>query len=108
MSSYCWGGTPDYSLFLDSAWGPQTDDADFPLMVAQFASNFVYGTNPAYSVQDFFAIYPSFGGVTLTAPSGVATLGSPTLTGLANTTGIAKGNPIIDSAGLFPDGTYVL
>jgi hypothetical protein len=98
---------PNWDSILESWWGPGTDDGDFfPLIAA--ATNVVVGSNPPFTVQDFFGLYPKFGGATLTPiPSGTATQGSPTLTGVTNLTGVAAGNPIADSAGAFPDGTTV-
>jgi hypothetical protein len=99
--------TPNWTAWLDSVWGPSFECAGFGSIVAG-ASNLVFGSNPPYTVQDFLAIYPKYGGPTLTpAPTGTATANSKTLTAVSSTANIAVGNPIADSAGLFPDGTFV-
>lgn len=101
------GAVPDWNLWLESIWGPSYDPGAFG-WIPSAASNLVFGSNPPYTVQDFLAMYPKFGGPTISpAPTGTATEGSDQLTGVSSTTGIAVGNPIRDSAGLFPDGTTV-
>lgn len=98
--------TPNWNGWLASIWGPSWED-DAGVIPAD-ASNVVLGTNPPYTVQDFLAIYPKYGGTPLSITGVTAASGSATAT-LPSTgvSGIAIGNPIADSGGLYPDGTVV-
>jgi len=101
--------TPGWDLWLDSIWGPSYEgDSSVIPSAAICASNFVFGTNPPYTIQDFLSFYPKFGGTTISpAPTGTATQGSAQLTGVSSTIGIAVGNSILDSSAFFPDGTVI-
>lgn len=100
-------GTPDWTGWLNSIWGPSTDPLS-PQAIVAFASNVVVGSNPPYTVQDFLAIYPKFGGVPLSsgtvAPTGNISAGNNTIV-VNNPAGIAAGQPIA-AAGI-ADGTFI-
>lgn len=97
-------GTPDWNGFLASIWGDGIDCSGPGAIVAQ-ASNVVVGSNPAYSIQDFLALFPKWGGPTLSpVPTCSTTQDSDEITVSANN-GIAVGNPVA-AAGI-PDGAFV-
>lgn len=100
-------GTPDWTGWLASIWGPSTDPFS-PLAIVALASNVVVGNNPPYTVQDFLTFYPKFGGIPLlsgtAAPTGNITAGNQTVV-VNNPAGIAAGQPIA-AAGI-ADGTFV-
>ncbi len=98
--------TPDWTQWLNSVWGPETDDpADSDLSaIISAASNVVVGTNPPYTIQDFFAFYPKWGGTPLNLPGTTTTSGSANVT-VASSSGLAVGNPVMGSG--IPDGTFV-
>lgn len=95
--------TPDWSAWLNAVWGPSTDDSDFCSIISQ-ASNVVVGSNPPYTIQDFFAFYPKWGGTPLTV-TGTESSGSPTFTLGAANASLASGQPVM-GAGI-PDGTFI-
>lgn len=103
-------GTPDWNSFLADAWGPSiesTEDFDAVELIAA-ASNVVVGQNPAYTLQDFFTMFPKFAGPVLlsgtSAPTGNFTAGSENFT-VNNPAGIAVGQPIAGAA--IPDNTFI-
>jgi hypothetical protein len=65
--------TPNYNLLLASAWGGWPDYFG-PSIIG--SSGIVLGTNPPYSLADFFAFYPKFGGPPVTVPAHLVA-GSP-------------------------------
>jgi hypothetical protein len=86
------GSTPNWSGWLASVWGtPYENFAGLTLHVD--ANNLVFGDNPPYTLQDFLAVYPYFGGPP-TAVVGNTTLGSPTITGITDSPTLVAGNPI--------------
>lgn len=96
--------TPAWGAWLASQWGPSYEGPDSSWLGAS-ASNVVGGQNPPYTLQDFFAQYPKFGGPPITpAPTTTTVQGSPTLT-VTSSTGMAAGNPIA-GAGI-PDGALI-
>lgn len=94
------GFTPNWSLWLNTTWG-FPDDVIFGNLFG--ANNVVLGTNPPFTLQTFFSLYPKFGGATL-AQTGGTTLGSAVVT-IPSTTGMAKGNPIAGDG--IPDGALI-
>ena len=90
---------PDYGQWLSQAWGwtPESVSA------LSAASNIVLGSNPSYSVADFFAMHPKFGGVPSTA-AGDFTIGSPLVTNIV-TDGLAVGQAVTGIA--IPDGAVI-
>lgn len=60
--------------------------------------------NPPYTLSDFLSFYPQFFGPA-TSVAGTVAQGSPTVTGIASTTGIQAGMLI---SGPFPGGTVVI
>lgn len=70
---------PSIALLGDYGWGG--DYARFNVGAAiAAASNIVVGTNPPYTVTDFLAVYPQFGGTPSTL-TGILTQGSNVLVG---------------------------
>lgn len=98
MSTGC---TPNWSDWLNTTWG--WPDDNIPAL-GYGANNVVVGANPAYTLQDFLAIYPKFGGQPL-IQSATVTQGNPQIT-VASTSGMAAGNPVA-GAGI-PDGALIL
>ena len=104
-------GTPDWNGWLAGVWsgGSSDEGLDWPAAVITAAANIVVGSNPPYTIQDFFAMYPKFAGPVLvsgtSAPTGTLTQGSESITAVNNTAGMAMGQPI---SGLgIPDNTFI-
>lgn len=97
--------SPAWTLFLDSCFGPSTEGGCcFPFA---YASNVVLGNNPPYTIQDFFANYPKWGGVPyIPTATATTTEGSPNLTLSAADAKILPGQPIAGPG--ISDGTFVL
>jgi hypothetical protein len=100
-------GTPDWSGWLASGpWAGSGDDTDALPAIVGLASNIVVGNNPPYTLQDFLAIYPKWGGPPIT-PVPTATLESGNEVIVVNSAaGMVAGNPIA-GAGI-PDGTFIV
>jgi len=73
-----YGYFPDLNQFINEAWGWPVDSVG-PWVFA--ATNVVVGPNPPYSVNDFLAMYPKFGGAPVTVNNAVITTGSPVVQG---------------------------
>jgi hypothetical protein len=101
-------GTPDWNGWLASIWGPSTDPFDSSAIIA-LVSNVVVGSNPPYTIQDFFTMYPKFAGPALlsgsASPEGDLTIGSATVANVHNTAGMAVGQPIAGNG--IPDNTFI-
>lgn len=98
--------TPDWTQWLDSVWGPNTDDGSLQFPIIAVASNVVVGSNPPYTIQDFFGFYPKWGGTPLSVTIATAA-GSANVTLSAANSNIAIGNPVSDPSGNIPDNTFV-
>ena len=95
--------TPDWGAWLAAVWGPPAEGPGFASIIGA-ASNVVVGSNPPYTIQDFFSLFPKYGGIPLqTTATLVADVTQITVTGAA--TGIAAGMPIAGNG--IPDGTFV-
>ncbi len=107
MGGYTSGLTlnnPDFNSWLSVAWG---SGASYETVCGDFygASNFVFGQNPPYYLDDFASVNPKFFGAP-TAVSGCGTVsGSNTVT-LANTNGLNYGQ-FVQAFGVFPPGTVI-
>jgi len=98
-------GWPDYQVYIEQCWGyPLFDGGSWNALGA--ASNVVVGTNPPYSITDFYAFFPKYAGSILTV-SGTLT-GSATITNI-NTTGLATGQYIatLGPSPAIPPGTTI-
>lgn len=85
-------GTPNWDGWLASVWGvPREYFGCIPGLYA--ANNVVVGTNPPYTIQDFLAVYPKFGGPPLSF-SGDTTIGSAVVAGISDTSKLSVGNPV--------------
>lgn len=92
--------TPNWDNFINSAWGWPDDVA---IGFLSGANNLVVGTNPPFTLQDFLALYPKFGGVPV-IQNALITQGSARVS-VPSTAGLAVGNPV--SLAGFPDGTTI-
>lgn len=102
-------GSPDFGALLDSWWADGSQ-GNWGQWIIGNASNFVFGTNPPYSITDFFAMCPNYAGEIITTP-GTLTSGSPSVTNI-NTNGLAVGqfvaNVIVPPASsAIPAGTTI-
>jgi hypothetical protein len=99
--------TPDYNACLENWWGwPDEFLGDQALFSG--ASNVVLGTNPPYYIQDFFALYPKFGGVPVVVTATFISGNSvAAISGLPDGTAIGAGNPVA-SPGSLPNGTAIV
>lgn len=91
---------PNWSQWLKSVWGWPDDVYG----VVPDGSNIIVGANPAYALQDFFALFPKYGGVPLVY-QGTFTDNSTQIT-LSSSTGLSIGNPLA-GAGI-PDGATII
>ena len=94
--------TPNWSAWLEQAFGG--GGTEFALDLFYRSPNLVTGTNPPYTLQDFLAMYPKFGGLPLVV-SATTVSGSPNVA-LTSSTGMKAGNPV-SGAGI-PNGTFIL
>lgn len=95
--------TPNFSAILEQIWGWPIDYAG-QLPFLSKANNVVLGSNPAYTLQDLYQIYPKFGGATI-APTGDTTTGSADVANVTPTTGLAVGNLVAGNG--IPNGAYI-
>ena len=95
--------TPNWNSFLESVWG-WPDEWFGGIASIAGASNVVIGNNPPYTIQDFLAFYPKWGGTPANLQA-TTTTGSAVLTGTSSTQGIAVGNPVAGPG--IPDGTFI-
>lgn len=95
----------NFDSWLQTAWG---SGASYEVVCNEFygASNFVYGQNPPYFLDDFKSVHPKFFGLT-TAISGCGTtLGSAQVT-VPSANGLDYGQ-FLQAFGLFPKGTVIV
>ena len=96
---------PNFNAWLQNTWG---SGASYETVCNEFygASNFVFGTNPPYYLDDFKAVHPKFFG-TATILSGCGTeIGQTTVT-VASTNGLDYGQ-FLQAWGVFPKGTIIV
>ena len=97
------GNVPNYSAWINEAWGWPQDVGSEWFGIAANASNIIVGGNPAYSINQFLAMYPKFFGVP-TQITGTTNGTTGLITGVANTTGLEIGDlitgPGIDNGSL--------
>jgi Protein of unknown function (DUF4054) len=96
--------TPNYCAWLGQAWGMGQEYWCAGYGVFQGASNFVFGTNPLYYLDDFFSIYPKFFGLSTPIANASLTTGSTTVA-VPSTYGLAYGQ-FVQAIGL-PPGTVI-
>lgn len=80
---------PNYNQYLNELWGWPDELAGF-IPIISIASNVIIGTNPPYSITDFFAMYPQFGGTPIQFSAGIDGT-TNVLFGVSNTAGLAVG-----------------
>ena len=95
--------TPGWGLWLDSQWGPGFDGPDSCLIAAR-ASNVVLGTNPPYTIQDFLAIYPKFGGTPVVLANSASVEGETAIT-IPATAQLSAGQLVAGPN--VPDGAFI-
>lgn len=96
---------PNFNAWLQNTWGA---GQEYTVVCNEFygASNFVYGQNPPYYLDDFKAIYPKFFGLP-TALSGCSTeVGSSVVT-VPSVLGLDYGQ-FLQAFGVFPKGTIIV
>ncbi len=92
---------PNFDLFLNEVWG-SGDSVSVPFPGAY--SNIITGTNPAYTVTDFYSFYPQFGGAPLPL-LGTLTPGSTLVP--CSATGNAASGQFVSGTGI-PSGDYIV
>lgn len=99
---------PDIGWYLGEAWGWGNEDyASLTLLNA--VQNVVVGANPPYSITDFLAMYPKFGGSGGSRPllvMGTLSVGSPVITALDTMQGMAPGQYV--AAPGIPSGATIV
>ncbi len=95
---------PNFNAWLQTAWG---SGASYEVVCNWFygASNFVYGQNPPYYLDDFRAFYPKFFGMP-TAVSGCAVEAGSNMVTVPSLTGVDYGQ-FVQSLGVLPSGSVV-
>lgn len=94
---------PDYNSWFNEMWGwPDEFGGSFPTLAA--AANIEFGTNPPYSITDFFSMYPKFGGIPANFTYTSDGIG-PILTNVSSTANLAIGQ-YIAGAGI-PSGATI-
>src|ERR1035438_8809384 len=101
------GGWPDFNGFISQCWGSPSFEGDPGWCALGAASNVVFGTNPPYSITDFYGFFPKYAGKIVTVP-GAFTAGSATVTNI-DTTGLAAGQyaAILGTSPAIPSGTTI-
>jgi Protein of unknown function (DUF4054) len=95
--------TPNFSAILEQIWGWPID-ATGQLPYLSSANNVVLGTNPAFTLFDFYLFNPKFGGTSATL-TGDITAGSNDVANCTPPTNLAVGNPV--SGDGIPAGAYI-
>jgi hypothetical protein len=98
---------PDYNGFISQCWGSPSFEGDPGWCALGAASNVVVGTNPPYSITDFYGFFPKYAGKIVTV-TGTFSSGSATVTGI-NTAGLAAGQyaAILGTSPAIPSGTTI-
>lgn len=96
---------PNFNGWLQTAWG---SGASFETTCDWFygASNFVFGQNPPYYLDNFRAIYPKFFGLP-TALSGCGAVIGTNVVTVPSTAGMDYGQ-FVQATGVFPYGTVII
>jgi hypothetical protein len=98
---------PDFSAWLATAWGSGQEwscaGPGSPWGVGNLAPG---GTNPAYTLDDFYSIYPVWFGQGTTLSNCAATAGSATID-VPSTAGLAYGQ-FVQCAGVLPPGSVIV
>lgn len=96
--------SPNFSLFIQQSWAPGgASNSGYPWPYTN--GNVVIGTNPLYTVTDFLAFYPKFGGPPLNL-SGTITQNSTTVTLFSFESSIAIGQLVVGQQ--IPSGTFII
>lgn len=96
---------PNFNGWLQTAWGA---GASFEVTCGWFygASNFVYGQNPPYYIDNFKAIYPKFFGLS-TAVSGCSTVEGTNVISVPSVLGLDFGQ-FVQAHGVLSLGTVII
>ena len=98
---------PDYSMYTTSEWGyPLFEGGCWNSWGA--ATNIVVGTNPPYSITDFYGFYPKWAGPIAAPINGTLSQGSALVTNI-NASGLAIGQyvAVIMPSPPIPSGTTI-
>ncbi len=98
--------TPSWDSWLYGQWAPGIEGSGWPFPSAMVASNVITGSNPPFTIQDYFAMYPKWAGPTLTpAPTYTSIENNNQITLNAADTALAVGQPVAGQN--IPDGTFI-
>ena len=98
---------PNYTQWVDNTWGSGQEGGcvGWPGYFAFGpATNLVFGTNPAYALDDFLSVFPKFFGTPTQVSGAATTLGSQTVN-VPSVNGLLIGQ-FLQAAGL-PKGTVI-
>lgn len=100
------GSWPNFNAWLDTAWGAGGEYSS-TANLARFglASNFVFGPNPPFYLDDFKAQHPKFFGLA-TPLSGCTTTAGSTTIAVQSTQGLAEGQ-FVQASGILPKGSII-
>jgi len=103
------GNWPDFNAMLGNIWGAGQEFWSVgPCCLFGLASNFVFGQNPPYYLDDFLSVYPKFFGVPTALSGCVTTLGvNGSVVSVPSTAGLNYGQ-FVQSWGNFPKGTVII
>lgn len=103
MSSGSW---PNFNAWLDNAWGAGGEYSSTKnLQMFAMGSNFVFGLNPPFYLDDFKAQHPKFFGLATPLSGCSTTAGSATIA-VQSTQGLAEGQ-FVQAGGMLPKGTII-
>ena len=101
------GNVINFNGWLNNVWG---SGQAYETVCASFygASNFVFGQNPPYFLDDFKAVYPKFFGLPMALSGCVTTVGvNANVVTVPSMNGLDYGQ-FIQAWGVFPKGTVVV
>ena len=100
-----WNSWPNYDALIQNIWGSGQEFwcSGFGASI-QGASNFVYGQNPPYTLDDFLAFYPKFFGLPTTVANCSTVIGTNVVT-VPSIYGLRYGQFFQSAA--FPPGTVI-
>lgn len=96
---------PSFNAWIQTAWG---SGASYEVVCNEFygASNFVFGQNPPYYLDNFKSVYPKFFGLP-TALSGCGTTEGSAVVTVPSTNGLDYGQ-FAQAFGLLPQGSIII
>ncbi len=97
--------TPDFDGWLQTAWGAGGELWCNGGALFTGASNLVFGTNPAYTLNDFLSVYPKFFGLPTLVPNCATVIGTAIVT-VPSVVGLLYGQFLV-GAGI-PNGSIII